>query len=435
MSTPSPVTDGATVWAMTGTGVLKAFDFKGTGALDARRPERLRTFRLELGLRFVAAPAPGVSVHPGPARDEDRRSVVCHEGRRSRAARRSGRSSGPPTRSRSRPTPTPRQYSSPPAKVSRLPSPAVTSPDTTRPPAKSCGARTASIPPTIPTTGLSRPGSSPTGSSSRRRATGRSLPSGRAARATSAPRTRRGASTSAPTCPRPSATATALCSPRQRRRARARREDRGGRLGDRAAQDRRLRLVAGARRWQVVCTSENEGLTSVFNAGPKFEVVAENSLDDYCLASPAVSNGQIFIRTDKFLWAIGKGRRQHLELRPQARRVTLPPPACRRYYRTRRLGRRMGRQSADRGGQFTCAFESACSACSRSSPCRAARHRMSSRRPSIPDARRSRVAAHGAMAGTATAARWGLQSRSASAARRPATPESSIRNGVRPRHA
>ena len=30
MSTPSPVTDGTTVWVMTGTGVLKAFDFKGT---------------------------------------------------------------------------------------------------------------------------------------------------------------------------------------------------------------------------------------------------------------------------------------------------------------------------------------------------------------------------------------------------------------------
>ena len=57
---------------------------------------------------------------------------------------------------------------------------------------------------------------------------------------------------------------------------------------------------------KLYVTSENEGLTSVFNAGPKFEIVAENPLDDYCLASPAVSNGQIFIRTDKFLWAIGK---------------------------------------------------------------------------------------------------------------------------------
>jgi outer membrane protein assembly factor BamB len=57
---------------------------------------------------------------------------------------------------------------------------------------------------------------------------------------------------------------------------------------------------------KIYVTSENEGLTSVFAAGPKFQVLAENPLDDYCLASPAVSNGQIFIRTDKFLWAIGK---------------------------------------------------------------------------------------------------------------------------------
>jgi outer membrane protein assembly factor BamB len=57
---------------------------------------------------------------------------------------------------------------------------------------------------------------------------------------------------------------------------------------------------------KLYVTSENEGLTSVITAGPKFEVLAENPLDDYTLASPAVSNGQIFIRTDKFLWAIGK---------------------------------------------------------------------------------------------------------------------------------
>jgi outer membrane protein assembly factor BamB len=30
MSSPSPVTDGTTVWVMTGTGILKAFDFKGS---------------------------------------------------------------------------------------------------------------------------------------------------------------------------------------------------------------------------------------------------------------------------------------------------------------------------------------------------------------------------------------------------------------------
>jgi len=56
---------------------------------------------------------------------------------------------------------------------------------------------------------------------------------------------------------------------------------------------------------KLYVTSENEGLTSVFAAGPKFQILSENPLDDYCLASPAVSNGQIFIRTDRFLWAIG----------------------------------------------------------------------------------------------------------------------------------
>jgi outer membrane protein assembly factor BamB len=57
---------------------------------------------------------------------------------------------------------------------------------------------------------------------------------------------------------------------------------------------------------RIYVTSENEGMTTVFATGPKFEILAENPLDDYALASPAVSNGQIFIRTDKFLWAIGK---------------------------------------------------------------------------------------------------------------------------------
>jgi len=57
---------------------------------------------------------------------------------------------------------------------------------------------------------------------------------------------------------------------------------------------------------KIYVTSENEGLTSVFTAGPKFQVLAENPLDDYCLSSPAVSEGQIFIRTDKHLWAIGQ---------------------------------------------------------------------------------------------------------------------------------
>ncbi|HMV49868.1 MAG TPA: PQQ-binding-like beta-propeller repeat protein [Blastocatellia bacterium] len=49
-----------------------------------------------------------------------------------------------------------------------------------------------------------------------------------------------------------------------------------------------------------------EGLTTVLKAGAKFEKLAENGLDDVCLSSPAVSDGQIFIRTAGFLYCIGK---------------------------------------------------------------------------------------------------------------------------------
>ena len=35
---------------------------------------------------------------------------------------------------------------------------------------------------------------------------------------------------------------------------------------------------------------------------------AENDIEEYTLSSPALSDGQIFIRTDKALYAIGKRR-------------------------------------------------------------------------------------------------------------------------------
>lgn len=52
--------------------------------------------------------------------------------------------------------------------------------------------------------------------------------------------------------------------------------------------------------------TNEDGLTTVVRAGPKFEVLAENSLNDYCLSSPAISEGQIFIRTTQHLYCIGK---------------------------------------------------------------------------------------------------------------------------------
>ena len=55
---------------------------------------------------------------------------------------------------------------------------------------------------------------------------------------------------------------------------------------------------------KIYVTSE-DGLTTVVKAGPKFEVIAENALNDYCLSSPAISDGQIFIRTAGQLFCIG----------------------------------------------------------------------------------------------------------------------------------
>ena len=56
---------------------------------------------------------------------------------------------------------------------------------------------------------------------------------------------------------------------------------------------------------KIYVTNE-DGVTVVFKAGPKFELLAENDFDDYTLSSPAISDGQIFIRTSKFLYAIGQ---------------------------------------------------------------------------------------------------------------------------------
>jgi outer membrane protein assembly factor BamB len=52
--------------------------------------------------------------------------------------------------------------------------------------------------------------------------------------------------------------------------------------------------------------TNEDGLTTVLKAGPKFEVLAENNLNDYMLSSPAISDGQIFMRTAQYLYCIGK---------------------------------------------------------------------------------------------------------------------------------
>lgn len=55
---------------------------------------------------------------------------------------------------------------------------------------------------------------------------------------------------------------------------------------------------------KLYATSE-QGLTTVIKAGPQFEVLAENSIDEYTLASMAVAGSQIFLRTAEHLYCIG----------------------------------------------------------------------------------------------------------------------------------
>jgi outer membrane protein assembly factor BamB len=57
-----------------------------------------------------------------------------------------------------------------------------------------------------------------------------------------------------------------------------------------------------------IYVTDEDGVTSVVQAGPTFALLAENDLGEYTLSSPAVSEGQIFIRTESFLYAIGPRR-------------------------------------------------------------------------------------------------------------------------------
>ena len=49
-----------------------------------------------------------------------------------------------------------------------------------------------------------------------------------------------------------------------------------------------------------------EGLCTVISAQPRFDKLVENKLDDETIASPAVSDGRMYIRGKQFLYCIGK---------------------------------------------------------------------------------------------------------------------------------
>ncbi len=65
-------------------------------------------------------------------------------------------------------------------------------------------------------------------------------------------------------------------------------------------------VLAGGK---IYVTNE-DGVTTVFKSGPKFEIIAENNMDEYCLSTIAISEGQLFLRTDKALYAIGQRKQK-----------------------------------------------------------------------------------------------------------------------------
>ncbi|HEV3204702.1 MAG TPA: PQQ-binding-like beta-propeller repeat protein [Gemmataceae bacterium] len=57
---------------------------------------------------------------------------------------------------------------------------------------------------------------------------------------------------------------------------------------------------------KIFCLSE-DGDTFVLQAGPEFKLLGKNSLDELCMATPALSQGSLFIRTESKLYRIQKG--------------------------------------------------------------------------------------------------------------------------------
>jgi outer membrane protein assembly factor BamB len=56
----------------------------------------------------------------------------------------------------------------------------------------------------------------------------------------------------------------------------------------------------------LVYLLDDDGVTKVIKPGPTLEIVATNELKDHCYASPAISRGQLFVRSDTSLFCIGK---------------------------------------------------------------------------------------------------------------------------------
>ena len=63
-------------------------------------------------------------------------------------------------------------------------------------------------------------------------------------------------------------------------------------------------VVADAR----IYVASDRGTVTVIKAGDAFEVLARNELNERIVASPAVVENALYIRSDKHLWAFGQRR-------------------------------------------------------------------------------------------------------------------------------
>ena len=50
----------------------------------------------------------------------------------------------------------------------------------------------------------------------------------------------------------------------------------------------------------------DDGTCYVVRASDKYELISANPIGEVCSAAPALSDGQLFIRSDKALWCVGK---------------------------------------------------------------------------------------------------------------------------------
>jgi len=60
---------------------------------------------------------------------------------------------------------------------------------------------------------------------------------------------------------------------------------------------------------RIYFTAE-QGDVRVVKAGPKFELLAVNEMDDLCMATPAISGGCLFVRSQGYLFAVGSVSKQ-----------------------------------------------------------------------------------------------------------------------------